>query len=219
MQNLQNQCIIAPIVGECEMKEKNGFGLRLKKLRKNAGLTQNDLAAKFGKSGSAVRMWELGANEPDISTLVELSTIFDCSLDYLMCRDAILGKEGAVRTNIPVFYLSQYGKGEEPAYYKSISPEYTDTGFAYIMLHNDSTAMHPMIPQGALVLIRLQESCMDGQNVLFRLNGNVYLRKLSFCNGGIIFSGALPSVPPLFADISDASLEIIGTAVEYQFTL
>ena len=201
------------------MKDKNGFGLRLKKLRKNAGMTQNDLAAKFGKSGSAVRMWELGANEPDINTLVELSSIFDCSLDYLMCRDAVLGKEGAVRTNIPVYQLSQYGTEAEPAYYKSILPEYLDTGFSYIMIQNDDAAMLGMLPKGALVLIRKQESCMDGQTVLFRLNGSIYLRKICFCDGGIIFTGAFPDVSPVFADIADPSLEIIGTAVEYSFSL
>ena len=182
-------------------------------------MTQNDLAAKFGKSGSAVRMWELGANEPDISTLVELSSIFDCSLDYLMCRDAKLGKEGAVRTNIPVYPLSQFDVGAQPAYYKSIMPEYLDTGFAYIMLQNDDPAMCPLIPQGAFVLIRMQESCLDGQTVLFRLNGSVFLRKISYCNGGVIFSGAFPSVPPIFADTADETLEIIGTAVEYSFSL
>lgn len=201
------------------MKDKNGFGLRLKKLRKNAGMTQNDLAAKFGKSGSAVRMWELGANEPDINTLVELSSIFDCSLDYLMCRDAVLGKEGAVRTNIPVYQLSQYGTDSEPAYYKSILPEYLDTGFSYIMIQNDDAAMLGLLPKGALVLIRKQESCMDGQTVLFRLNGKIYLRKISFCDGGIIFTGAFPDISPVFADIADPSLEIIGTAVEYSFSL
>ena len=201
------------------MKDKNGFGLRLKKLRKNAGMTQNDLAAKFGKSGSAVRMWELGANEPDINTLVVLSTIFDCSLDYLMCRDAILGKEGAVRTNIPVFQLSQYGNGGDPLYHKSILPEYLDTGFSYIMLQNDESSMEPLIPVGAVMLIRIQDSCLDGQTVLFRLNKQIYLRRICFCNGGIVFSGAFPSTPPIFVDAADSSLEIIGTAVEYNFSL
>ncbi len=200
------------------MKDKNGFGLRLKKLRKNAGMTQNDLAAKFGKSGSAVRMWELGANEPDINTLVILSSIFDCSLDYLLCRDAVLGKEGAVRTNIPVFQLSQYGSGGEPIYHKSILPEYLDTGFSYIMLQNDDPSMEPLIPKGALVLIRMQESCLDGQTVLFRLNKQIYLRRICFGNGGIVFSGAFPSTSPMLVDAADDSLEIIGTAVEYYFS-
>lgn len=200
-------------------REKNGFGLRLKKLRKNAGMTQNELADKLGKSGSAVRMWELGINEPDINTLVELSSIFDCSLDYLMCRDAVLGKEGAVRTNIPVFRLSEYEYNGEPDYYKSILPEYLDTGFTYIMLKNDVNGLEPLIPAGALILIRLQASCLHGQAVLFRLRGRVYLKKINFYNGGMVFTGSFPDNEPIIADACEDELEIIGTAVEYSFRL
>ncbi len=201
-------------------KDKNGFGVRLKILRRNAGMTQNELADRLKKSGSAVRMWELGSNEPDISTLVALSSIFDCSLDYLMCRDAVLGKEGAVRTNLPVFKLSSYGEsGAEPMFYKSIQPEYLDTGFAYIMLQNDLPTLAPLVPVGALILLRLQESCLDGQTVLFRYQGQYYMRKLTFCIGGMIFSGSFPHTAPIFAESSDPSLEIVGAAIEYSFTL
>ena len=200
-------------------KERNGFGLRLKKLRKNAGMTQNELADMLKKSGSAVRMWELGTNEPDINTLVELSSIFDCSLDYLMCRDAVLGKEGAVRTSIPVFRLSEYEDGAEPDYYKSILPEYLDTGFTYIMLKNNIRGLEPLFPVGALILIRLQSSCLHGQTVLFRLRGKIYLKKLYFYDGGMVFAGSFPDCEPIIADASENELEIIGTAVEYSFSL
>lgn len=198
---------------------KNGFGVRLKKLRKNAGFTQGELADRLNKSGSAVRMWELGANEPDINTLVELSAIFDCSLDYLLCRDAVLGKEGAVRTNIPVFRLSDYSPVSEPAYYKSILPEYLDNSASYIMLFNDTDTLTGLVPRGAVVLVRMQESCLEGQTVLLKFNGEYLLRKISFCNGGMIFSGAFPEVGIIFADSDEAELEIIGVAVEYNVSL
>ena len=87
---------------------ENGFGGRLKLLRKKSGLTQAQLALMLGKSTSAVRMWELGTNEPDIKTLVKLSSIFDSSLDYLLCRDIVKGSPGAVRTNVEVINISEY---------------------------------------------------------------------------------------------------------------
>ena len=200
-------------------REKNGFGYRLKKLRKNAGMTQNELADKLAKSGSAVRMWELGSNEPDINTLVELSSIFDCSLDYLLCRDTVLGKEGAVRTNVPVYRLSAFGADAEPEYYKSILPEYLDTGFAYIMLQADNDTLAPLVPRDATVMVRLQESCLDGQTVLFRYRGDIYLRKIAFCDGGMVFYGAFPHVSPLYIEASDKQLEVIGTATEFTYSL
>ena len=196
-------------------KEKNGFGLRLKKLRKNAGMTQNDLADKLSRSGSAIRMWELGSNEPDINTLVELSSIFDCSLDYLLCRDTVLGKEGAVRTNIPVYKLSSYSDNAEPVFYKSILPEYLDTGFAYIMLQNDQNDLQPLVPLGAQILLRLQDSCLDGQTVFLKLHDSYYLRRITFCDGGMVFTAALPDSAPIYLDATDPALEIIGTAVEF----
>ena len=199
-------------------KEKNGFGVRLKNLRKNAGLTQNELAEKLEKSGSTVRMWELGSNEPDINTLVALSSIFDCSLDYLLCRDAVLGKEGAVRTNIPVYKLSQYDTdAQEPMFYKSILPEYLETGFTYIMLQADDISLQPLAPAGALFLIRRQPSCLDGQIVLFRYHEKVFLRKITFCDGGMLFSGSFPDISPIYIDANADEMEIIGVAVEYLY--
>jgi len=158
-------------------------------------------------------------NEPDIGILVELSSIFDCSLDYLLCRDTLLGKEGAIRTNIPVYRLSEFSKNEEPDYYKSILPEYLDTGFSYIMLKNNIPGLEPLIPIGALILIRLQPSCLHGQTVLFRYKDRIYLKKIYFCDGGMVFAGAFPDTDPIFIDSSDEELEIIGTATEYSFQL
>ena len=48
------------------------------------GLTQTDLASRFGKTESAARAWELGRTKPDADTLIELSKYFDCSVDYLL---------------------------------------------------------------------------------------------------------------------------------------
>ncbi len=194
---------------------KNGFGVRLKKLRKSAGMTQTDLADHLNKSSSAVRMWELGANEPDINTLVQLSAIFDCSLDYLLCRDAILGKEGAVRSSVPVYRLSEFKKDADPEYYQTIPPDYLEGNAAYIICLNDTDALLPWIPNGATILIRLQESCLDGQLVLIRIGNDYLVRKITFCDGGILFSGSFPSTPLRYVAADDAWLEIVGVAVEF----
>lgn len=198
---------------------KNGFGVRLKKLRKNAGMTQTELAIRLDKSSSAVRMWELGANEPDINTLVELSAIFDCSLDYLLCRDAILGKEGAVRTTVPVYLLSGYGNESEPEYYYVLSPEYLEGNSAYIAFLNDTDELLPMISRGATLLIRLQESCLDGQLVLVRIANRCYIRKISFCEGGMLFTGAFPQTKGIFVSADEQDFEILGVMVEFSMHL
>lgn len=194
---------------------QDSFGERLKQLRKNAGFTQTDIGNRLNKSASAVRMWELGVNEPGFDILVRLSMIFDCSLDYLLCRDLYMGDAGAVRTNVPVYRLSTYGSDTAPEQYKSIPSDYLRSGNTYFILLNDSHALEPVLPYDAYVLITRQDACMDGQIVFFRYQNGYYLRKLQFCNGGIIFTGSMQESAALFIESDDASLEILGVAAEY----
>ena len=49
----------------------------LKQLRKEKGLTQEQLAERFVVSGRTVSRWETGSNMPDISVLVELADYYD----------------------------------------------------------------------------------------------------------------------------------------------
>ncbi|MGN7192844.1 helix-turn-helix transcriptional regulator [Bacillus mycoides] len=63
------------------------YGERIRELRKNNKLTQAQLAQKLGKGESTIRMWELGKNEPDRISLIEMSRIFNCSIDYILGND------------------------------------------------------------------------------------------------------------------------------------
>ena len=68
-----------------------GGGLikNLVKLRKEAGMSQFELAEKLGVSQQTVSKYEKGTREPDNATLVKLSEIFNCSIDYLLGRTDI----------------------------------------------------------------------------------------------------------------------------------
>lgn len=60
------------------------FSERLKKLRKDAGLTQVDVAEKLGISQPAYASWERGIKKPTQENLVKLSKILYVSVDYLL---------------------------------------------------------------------------------------------------------------------------------------
>lgn len=57
---------------------------RIKELRIAAGFTQAELAAKVGLNQTAIGKYERDELEPSISTLKKLSTVFECSIDYLV---------------------------------------------------------------------------------------------------------------------------------------
>lgn len=60
------------------------FSERLKTLRKEAGLTQVDVAEKLGISQPAYASWERGVKKPTQENLVKLSKILYVSVDYLL---------------------------------------------------------------------------------------------------------------------------------------
>ena len=62
------------------------FGIRLKELREERGLSQYGLAAAFGCPQSTIGGWESGARETNFSTLLKLADFFGVSIDYLLGR-------------------------------------------------------------------------------------------------------------------------------------
>ncbi|MBO4845736.1 MAG: helix-turn-helix transcriptional regulator [Lachnospiraceae bacterium] len=60
------------------------FSEKLQILRKNKGLTQEELAEKLGVSRQAVAKWESSLVYPDIYNLIQISNLMNVSLDYLV---------------------------------------------------------------------------------------------------------------------------------------
>lgn len=63
------------------------LGEKIKKFRIEKELTQKDLAEKVHVTFQTVSKWEKDENEPDVSTIKELSKVFSCSLDDLLGDD------------------------------------------------------------------------------------------------------------------------------------
>ena len=59
-------------------------GLRIAALRREAGLSQAQLAQKLQISPSAMGMYEQGRREPSLQLVGELARIFGVSTDYLI---------------------------------------------------------------------------------------------------------------------------------------
>ena len=66
------------------MEQKETLGKRIAALRKQKGLTQEQLAEKVGVSAQAVSKWENDVSCPDITLLPLLADLFDVSVDELL---------------------------------------------------------------------------------------------------------------------------------------
>ncbi|WP_270615271.1 helix-turn-helix domain-containing protein [Streptococcus salivarius] len=60
------------------------FSERLKELRKQAGLTQVDVAEKLGISQPAYASWERGVKKPTQDNLVKIAQVLSVSVDFLV---------------------------------------------------------------------------------------------------------------------------------------
>ena len=60
------------------------FAIRLKKLRIDKQLTQDELAPRLGISRSTLGMYETGKREPDFETLETIADFFNVNMDYLI---------------------------------------------------------------------------------------------------------------------------------------
>lgn len=62
------------------------FSERAKQLRKEAGLSQTQLAQKLGITQRKLSYLESGQSEPDMETLCRMADFFDVTTDYLLGR-------------------------------------------------------------------------------------------------------------------------------------
>ena len=87
------------------------FRERLFDLRRQAGLSQEELANLLGVTRQAVQKWESGTSRPDMDNLVSLAEYFNVSLDYL-----IAGRE-PTSPSAPTI-INNYYNEEAPAHYE-----------------------------------------------------------------------------------------------------
>lgn len=88
------------------------FAEKLKSIRKQAGMSQEQLAEKLSVSRQAVTKWETDAGIPDIENIMAISALFDISIDELLSNE-----RGAKK---PTDYLyesiTEYDIGEPKRY-------------------------------------------------------------------------------------------------------
>lgn len=60
------------------------IGIFFRELRKEKGLTQEQLAERFGVSRRTVSRWETGSNMPDLDILIEIADYYEVELRELL---------------------------------------------------------------------------------------------------------------------------------------
>ena len=78
------------------------FGEKIQKLRKEAGMSQEELAYQLGVSRQAISKWERGNGYPETEKIVRMSKIYHVTLDYLLNEEDVQTQEANAERGIYV---------------------------------------------------------------------------------------------------------------------
>ena len=91
---------------------KESIGKTIRRLRKERGLTQEELAERLNITSQAVSKWESESGMPDISQIVPLASVFGVSTDVLFGLDTTTEESEAWEIVEKAHAMERYGQRE-----------------------------------------------------------------------------------------------------------
>lgn len=155
---------------------------RIKNLREELNMTQQELADKLEGAKSTVAMYEKGNRKPSLEVLVKLSEIFDCSIDYLLGKTDVRKPIENINNPKKYYMCPVYGRisAGQPNWAEEciegrlpidielmniVNPE------ECFFLRVNGESMNKEIQDGAYALIRKTDSVDDGDIAVVLVNG------------------------------------------------
>lgn len=203
---------------------------RLKELRRAKHLSQEELGTVLGVKKAAVCKYETGRVPLPNEMLMKLCDYFDVSADYLLCRESAMVTPlfktrssvsprlmpvedsvgvplvGRVHAGLPILADENIEEYIPVAANEAVAGEYF-----YMEVEGDCMEGE-FIPEGALVLVRMQPNVENGRIAVIRIGEEVLLRKVKTMGDALMLIPANTKYEPMIVPRSDA--EIIGRVTE-----
>lgn len=194
---------------------------RLKKLREEKGLSQEEVAKIVGVSREAVTFWETGRTKP-IRKLKELSALYNVSADYILGKsDLPLSNEVPVSAAVnryPIIGTVKCGPD-------GLAYEYLDGFFATSEEYSGDirgfkckgdSMKGEGINDGDIVLVRIQPDVENGELAVVVINGDEgTLKRIRKDTNYITLEAANPDYPSrTFAGEKMNEVHIVGRVIE-----
>jgi len=121
------------------------IGEKIKELRKNKGYSQEIVAEKLNVSRQAVSKWENNISIPSTENLIQLSTLFEISLEALMDENLVKDKEEKDNESIK-YFQSKEDKMRVLSYLSRLGIIISLTGYyGYYLPSDDAPLFHWII--------------------------------------------------------------------------
>lgn len=220
------------------------IGETIKRLRKEKGMTLEELGNRVGVGKSTVRKWETGmiANMRR-DKIQKLADALDVDVDYLMgwgkkhfieidvnsveeynffrnklFVDGTIPVLGKVPCGYPTQNLSMVDMNDCVEIERSLSR----TG-QYYGLRANGDSMFPKIEQGDVMIVHCQSDIESGQVAIVKINGEeATCKKIKKIETGLMLISINPNYEPMFFDwqeVQDKPVEIVGRVIEVRSKL
>lgn len=196
---------------------------RIKNLREELNMTQQELADKLEGAKSTVAMYEKGNRKPSLEVLVKLSEIFDCSIDYLLGKTDVRKPIENINNPKKYYMCPVYGRisAGQPNWAEEciegrlpidielmniVNPE------ECFFLRVNGESMNKEIQNGAYALIRKTDSVDDGDIAVVLVNGYDATLKVFNRQGDFVLLEPMSTDPVFKTQVygKDTEIKIIG---------
>ena len=188
------------------------YSERIKRLRKERGLSQDQLAKILGVSRSTVGMYETGKREPDFESCEAIADFFNVDMDYLIGRSPVQRKSVVFKEIPPGFepipkmqrvpLVGQIACGQPITAEENLegyieAPAEKQIDFA-LTCRGDSM-IDAGIHDGDIAYIRKQPQVENGQLAAVRIGTEATLKRVYYypAEKKIILQPANSAYPPL----------------------
>ena len=207
---------------------------RLKQLRKSHGITQDELGEILGVQKAAICKYETGRVPLPHDAIVKLCDYFQVTADYLLNietpeqpalvtplfkqRSSASSKLLPIGETVGVPLIGRVHAGlpiladENIAEYIAVPANDVVSGEYFYMEVEGDCMVGEFIPEGALVLVRLQPRVENGQIAVVRVEDEVLLRKVKYMNSALMLIPANTKYEPMIVPAELA--EVVGRVVE-----
>ena len=191
------------------------IGKRIAQLRRERGISQEELSELALLHRVTVAKYETGQVEPGASALSRIADALGVSTDEILCRvEKLPPFVTIVRGSVPVV--------GEIACGVPITAEQNTEGFADLpdgvaadfALRCKGDSMTPTFLDGDLVLIRQQPEVEDGQIAAVGIDGEATLKHFYKTPGGVLLVSDNPKFAPLAYPAASAPI-VYGKAVGF----
>jgi repressor LexA len=206
------------------------FGERIYKIRNEKGLTQDELAAAVGyKSRSTIAKIESGERDAPQTMIVALAKALGTTPSYLMgweeSNSPNVVKDSIPYTPenmVPIPVIGRVAAGytclaeTDIECYELVSPENINDGYDYVYLKVIGNSMEPLIIEGDLVLVRIQERVNSGDYAVVIVDEeDGVVKQVKFDDNSIQLVSKNPYYPPrVFKGKEKNRIRIFGKVVE-----